>query len=382
MEYGDRRPSWGVLMAVVGVALLVGAISGGVSGALMAVLIPRNEPATPKAARTAEPEPPTTVLSLKEESTTVETVQRVLPGVVTLIVQAERRDAAGRVVGETNLGSGVVIDPRGYVLTNQHVVENQTKIMVKLASGEERPGSLIGDDSPFTDIAIVRIQPDNLTTIPIGDSDALALGQQVLAVGTVAFGSNLTDFRNNVTRGIVSGLHRRWPREDTVMEDLIQTDAAINHGNSGGALVNLGGELVGITTTVVRGTQSGFQVQGVAFAIPSKTFKPLADEIIRTGKVQRPYIGVQHRQLTPEIARQNGLPVQNGAVVLSVVENSPADKAGLRRNDIITRVAGTEITENNPYLNILVKQRPNSTVPVTYVRGGRETTVDLTIGLR
>src|SRR5581483_11568384 len=113
---------------------------------------------------------------------------------------------------ETNLGSGVVIDQRGYIVTNRHVIENATKITAKFADGQDRPAVLVGDDNPFTDIAVVRVQPDNLTVVPIGDSDSLELGQQVLAIGAVAFGSNLTDFRNNVTRGVVSGLHRRWPR--------------------------------------------------------------------------------------------------------------------------------------------------------------------------
>lgn len=384
MEFGDRRPAWGWVMAMVGIALFIGAISGAAAGGLMASLIDGGSSDKPAAGgnAAAQPDRPSTVLSLKEESATTEVTKKVLPGVVTLVVEAQRRDAAGRVIGETNLGSGVVIDQRGYIVTNRHVIENATKITVKFADGQDRPAVLVGDDGPFVDIAVVRVQPDNLTVVAVGDSDALVLGQQVLAIGAVAFGSNLTDFRNNVTRGVVSGLHRRWPREDTIMEDLIQTDAAVNHGNSGGALVNMGGELVGITTTVVRNTQNGFAVQGVAFALSSKTFKPLVDEIIRTGKVQRPYIGVQHKQLTSDLARQNNLPVQNGAVVLDVVPNSPADKAGIKRNDIIVKVGTLDITEDTPYLNVLVQQRPNTTVPVTYVRAGKETTVDVAIGLR
>ncbi len=382
MQYDERRPVWGLMLGVIGIALLVGIVSGAIAGGVVAVLVPKDAPAAPRSATTGEPPRPGTTIKLQEESGITETVQRVVPGVVTLLVEASRTDSAGRVIQEKNLGSGVVIDQRGYVITNQHVVENARRIVVKLSTGEERPGVLVGDDSPFTDIAVVRIQPDNLNPVPVGDSDALTLGQQVLAIGSIAFGANATDFRNNVTRGLVSGLHRRWPREDTVMEDLIQTDAAVNHGNSGGALVNLAGELVGITTTVVRGTQNGFQVQGVAFAIPSRTFRPLVDEIIATGKVQRPNIGITHKQITEEIARQSGFPVSAGAAVLDVVPNSPADKAGIRRGDVLTKLGETEITEDVPYLNILRKLQPNSTAPVTLLRSGREITVDVAVGVR
>lgn len=381
----SRRAAPSAIIGIAALALLVGAIAGGVSGGLVAALIGNGaSSSTPKASTsaTAGPAGNRTVVQLQEESGITGAVKKVLPGVVTLIVNAQHTDSAGRVVTELNLGSGVVIDDRGYILTNQHVVENANKIVVKLSSGEERPGVLVGDDSPFTDLAVIRVQPDGLPAVAIGDSDLLELGQQVLAIGSVAFSVNAADFRNNVTRGIVSGLHRRWPRDDTVMEDLIQTDAAVNHGNSGGALVNLQGQLVGITTTVVRGTQSNQLVEGVAFAIPSKTFGPIVETIIRDGHMPRPFVGIQHQQITIESARQGNLPVQNGAYIVSVSPDSPAAKVGLRRADIITRIAGVDITEENPYLNVLIKQAPNTTVPVTYVRGGRESTVDLTIGLR
>lgn len=385
----ERHPGWGMVLALIGVALLVGAVAGGVTGGLVAALIPRESASptrTPREAVRQTDAPVTTLRVTSEESAITETVAKVSPGVVTLIVQATRTDAAGRVFQETNIGSGVVIDPRGYIVTNQHVVENQRRITVRLQSGEERPGVLVGDDSPFTDIAVVRVQPEGLTVVPIGDSDALRLGQTVLAIGSPAFGSSprdvRNDFNNTVTRGIVSGLHRRWPKDDAIMEDLIQTDAAVNHGNSGGALVNLAGELVGITTTVVRGTPSGLQVQGVTFAISSRTFKPLVDEIIRTGKVQRPYLGIQHQLITPEIARQYGLPVQAGAYVVDVVPESPAAKAGIRPRDIIVRIDKMEIAEDMPYLNILAKLQPNTTVSIAFLRGGREMTADVTVGVR
>jgi S1-C subfamily serine protease len=188
------------------------------------------------------------------------------------------------------------------------------------------------------------------------------------------------EFRNNVTRGIVSGVHRRWPKDDTVMEDLIQTDAAINHGNSGGALVTLDGQLIGIMTTVVRGTQSGQQVQGVGFAISSRTFKPLVDQIIANGKTDRPYVGIVHQTISADQAQRARLPVTNGAAaVVDVVGDSPASRAGVLKGDIITKLADFEINDEQPYLYALVKMKPNTTVPLTVLRGGQEMQLSLDI---
>jgi S1-C subfamily serine protease len=239
-------------------------------------------------------------------------------------------------------------------------------------------------DAPFTDVAVVRIRPDNITVVPVGDSDAVVPGQGVLVIGSVAFNQQLfDDFRNNVTRGIVSGVHRTWPKDDTVMEDLIQTDAAINHGNSGGALVTMDGTLMGITTTVIRGTQSGQQVQGVGFAISSKTFMSLVSQIIQNGKTDRPFVGIVHQTISAEQAQRARLPVTNGAAsVVDVVENSPAARAGVQKGDIITKLADFDINDDQPYLAALVKLKPNTTVPLTVLRGGREVQVDLEVVAR
>ena len=378
---GQSSPLRGIA-GLLALAVVVGALSGAFAGASVALLVPRETKqarATPSAADVAGAP---SLVQVKEESGITETYKKVSPGVVTLTVQAQRSDSAGRVIRETNLGSGVIIDPRGYLITNEHVVRGATKIVVTLAGGEERPGVLVGDDAPFTDLALVRIQPDGLTVVPMGDSDALAPGQAVLAIGSVAFSASAVDFRNNVTRGIVSGVHRRWPRDDVVMEDLIQTDAAVNHGNSGGALVTMTGELIGITTTVVRGTQTGQQVEGVAFALSSRTFKPIIDQLIREGKTERPYVGIVHRQITPELAQQTRLSVQDGAVVLDVIADSPAAKAGIQKGDVITRLADQDISSDYPYLNALAKQRPNTSVPLTLLRGGREIRLNLEVGAR
>jgi serine protease Do len=379
----EERPSpWRGIAGLLALAVVVGALGGAFAGASVALLVPRETKPAKPAAAAADVAGAPNLLQVREESSITETFKKVSPGVVTLTVQAQRTDQVGRTIRETNLGSGVIIDPRGYLITNEHVVRGATKIVVTLADGEERPGVLVGDDAPFTDLALVRIQPDGLSVVPMGDSDALAPGQAVLAIGSVAFSPTASDFRSNITRGIVSGTHRRWPRDDVVMEDLIQTDAAINHGNSGGALVTMTGELVGITTTVVRGTQAGQQVEGVAFALSSRTFKPIVDQLIRSGKTERPYVGIIHRQITPELAQQARLSVQEGAVVLDVVADSPAAKAGIQKGDVITRLADQDISSDYPYLNALAKQRPNSTVLLTLLRSGRELKLNLDVGAR
>jgi S1-C subfamily serine protease len=381
----ERVSPWRGVMGILAIAVAVAALSGALAGASVALLVADdNSSARPTAAADEAVRGPSTLLQVTEQSAVTETFDKVSPGVVTLIVQAQRLDTNGRMIRETNLGSGVIIDDRGYLVTNEHVVRGATQITVIMHDGSQRPGVFVGDDAPFTDVAVVRIQPDNLTVVPIGDSDAVRPGQGVLTIGSVAFNQSMYDeFRNNVTRGIVSGVHRRWPKDDTVMEDLIQTDAAINHGNSGGALVTLDGQLVGITTTVVRGTQSGQQVQGVGFAISSRTFKPLVDQIIRNGKTDRPYVGIVHQTISAEQAQRARLPLANGAAaVVEVIENSPAARAGVQRGDIITKLADYEITDEQPYLYALVKMKPNTTVPLTIVRGGQEMQLNLEVTVR
>lgn len=376
----DRVSPWRGVMGILVIAVAVAAISGAFAGASVALLVSDGGSEAKSDAAAAEPGP-STLLKVTEESALTETFSKVSPGVVTLIVQAQHLDGNGRVVRETNLGSGVIIDERGYLVTNEHVVRDATQISVIMNDGSERPGVLVGDDAPFTDVAVVRIQPSGITVVPVGDSNSVQPGQGVLAIGSVAFNQQMYDqFRNNVTRGVVSGVHRRWPKDDTVMEDLIQTDAAINHGNSGGALVTLDGQLIGIMTTVVRGTQSGQQVQGVGFAISSRTFKSLVDQIVANGKTDRPYVGIVHQTISADQAQRARLPVTNGAAaVVDVIDNSPASRAGVQKGDIITKLADYEVNDDQPYLYALVKMKPNTTVPLTVLRGGQEMHLSLDI---
>jgi 2-alkenal reductase len=238
---------------------------------------------------------------------------------------------------------------------------------------------LIGTDAPFTDLAVIKIEKeDTYDTAELGDSDYLQPGQWVLAIG-----SALGDYRNTVTRGIISGLHRTLRDGEVVMDDLIQTDAPINHGNSGGPLVNSVGQVVGINTAVIRASDSSLDVaEGIGFAIPSNTARAVGEQLIRNGKVLRPFLGISHRKITPSLAAANNLPVTNGAYVLSVSPNTPASRAGIREKDIIVKIGDDIVDTQRPLLNVLMKYRPQETVKLTLNRGGKETQVEVTLGER
>jgi 2-alkenal reductase len=313
-----------------------------------------------------------------EESAVTEVVQEAGPAVVAVISETQpQRDSSGRLTTETAIGSGVIIDEQGFVITNEHVVRDAATVRVILHDGEEKPASLVGDDRPFTDLAVLRIQPGDLTAVPLGDSDALAPGQRVIAIG-----NTLSEFQNTVTLGVVSGLHRSWRREGMVMEDLVQTDAAINHGNSGGALLNTEGELVGLNTTVVRTTEAGETVEGVAFAISSNTIAPIAGAIMERGRYPRPFLGIVHLDVNPTVAQINNLPVSNGAYVAEVTPDSPAEAAGIQQGDIVVRMGDMTLSEDMPFINALSRLEPNRETEIAINRGGSEITLEVTPALR
>ncbi|MBI4498418.1 MAG: trypsin-like peptidase domain-containing protein [Chloroflexi bacterium] len=307
-------------------------------------------------------------VTLVEDSAVVKVVKQVSPAVVTVVSDLPpQRGTSGRLFRESASGSGVIIDRRGYIITNEHVVREGQTISVILADGRKLPAALVGTDDPFTDLAVIQISAENLPLAEFGDSDALIPGQRVVAIG-----SALGDFRNTVTMGIVSGLHRTWRGEGRTMEDLIQTDAAINHGNSGGPLVNALGQIVGINTSVIRATQAGDPVEGIGFAIPSNTVREVGRQLVERGRVARPYLGVSHQQITPALASLYGLPVRHGAFILRVNANSPAERAGLLEGDILTEIGGVPINEEQPFLNVLMRFSPDDKVVLTVNRDGKE----------
>ncbi|MDP2948683.1 MAG: trypsin-like peptidase domain-containing protein [Chloroflexota bacterium] len=358
------------MVSLVVLSLIVGGVAGGVAGALTARILSDGEleeTAAPVGIAT-----PTSgsAVSLSEESAITEAVGKALPSVVAIV--SEEATLPGEDQQPVALGSGVIIDERGYIVTNEHVVRDATSVRVALYGGEERQATVVGHDSPFTDLAVLKIPSGGLSPMSVGDSDALVSGQRVIAVG-----NPLHDFRSSVSVGVVSGVQRRWQRDGIFMEDLIQTDAAVNPGNSGGALIDVLGQLVGMPTSVVR-SDNGRDVEGIALAISSKTIREVAGEIIEQGRVRRAYLGVSHIDLTPEVAAARGLREQRGAWISSVGEGTPAAQAGIEVGDIILRMGGQDVTASAPFLNVLMGLQPDETVPVVLSRDGQQLTVDVT----
>jgi 2-alkenal reductase len=289
-------------------------------------------------------------------------VRKVGPAVVTVVNQLE-----GGVAGNsfsltpTASGSGVIIDSRGYIVTNYHVVENQQSLQVIFSDGNKASAKLVGTD-PFTDLAVIKVDVPVPAVARWGDSDALEPGQPVVAIG-----SALGDFRNTVTAGVVSALGRDLEDANSpALRNLIQTDAAINHGNSGGPLIDLNGQVVGINVAVVRGTGIGGDVaEGLGFAIPGNTAREVSDQIINNGAVRRPYIGISYQNITPQIAAYYGLARDHGILVSEVRPGSPADRAGIKPGSIITRFDGQELDQDTSLLELLMQHQVGDSVQLT-----------------
>ncbi|MGN6452313.1 MAG: DegQ family serine endoprotease [Steroidobacteraceae bacterium] len=266
-------------------------------------------------------------------------------------------------------GSGVIFDARsGYIVTNAHVVENASEITVTLQDGRDLKAEIIGSDTP-SDVAVLKVKPDGLTQIPLGDSAKMEVGDFVVAIG------NPFGLQHTVTSGIISGLSRSGINPDGY-EDFIQTDASINPGNSGGALVNLRGELIGINTAIL--SRSGGNI-GIGFAIPVNMAHSVMDQLIRYGSVKRGQLGVSMYTVTPDIAHSLGLPSVVGALVSQVVEGSPADHAGIRTGDVITSVNGQPVKSNSELRNTIGLLRVGDRVDIGLLRDGKPVRVTAVI---
>lgn len=268
------------------------------------------------------------------------------------------------------LGSGVIIDKdKGYVVTNNHVIDDADEIIVTLKDGRQFEAKKIGSDAE-SDVALLKIEPKNLTEVKIADSDKLRVGDFVVAIGN-PFGLGQT-----VTSGIVSAKGRSGLANQT-LEDYIQTDAAINSGNSGGALVNLNGELVGINTAIIA--PGGGNV-GIGFAIPSVMMQNLVDQLIEFGEVKRGVLGITGRDLDAEIAKSFDLDIAQGAFVLQVMEDSSADKGGLESGDVITHVDGVKIRSFNELRSKVSTKGAGSEIELTVERKGKTIKLDVVLG--
>jgi serine protease Do len=267
-----------------------------------------------------------------------------------------------------NLGSGVIIDSGGYILTANHVIHGAEEIRVTLSDKREFKGTIVGTDV-MTDIGVIKIDAENLPTIQLGNSDKLRVGETVLAIGS-PYGLSQT-----VTMGIVSAVGRANVGIADY-EDFIQTDAAINPGNSGGALVNVKGELVGINTAIFS-TSGGYQ--GIGFAVPINMAKSVMESLIREGKVIRGWLGITIQSLTPELAEQFNIKDERGVLVGDVVEGSPAEKAGLERGDVIIEYDGKKVEEPNQLRNMVANTPPGREVEIKIIRGDQKETKKLVI---
>ncbi|MBI3462252.1 MAG: trypsin-like peptidase domain-containing protein [Planctomycetes bacterium] len=308
--------------------------------------------------------------------------KRVAPAVVNvsnLAVQEYavlRRDPFGRRyrdreygLSTQGTGSGIVVDPKGYVVTNNHVVRGADRVQVRFSHGEELGARLVGSD-PHTDLAVLKVEQSDLVAAEFGDSDELEVGDWVLAIG------NPFGLEQSVTAGIISAKGRSGIVEEVDIEDFLQTDAAINPGNSGGPLVNLKGQVVGVNSAIL--TESG-GYQGVGFAIPSNMARSVVESLIAEGKVTRGWLGIKGQPLTPRIAQQKGLKTASGIMVMAVVPGSPAARAGLRIGDLIISMGGRKISRVDELRAQLATARVGSTVKVTFERDGTSREVEITI---
>jgi len=306
-----------------------------------------------------------------------DTVDRVGQAVVTVVNTQPARQSLSGTVEPVGSGSGAIISDEGYIVTNNHVVEGAASLSVILADGTELPAELIGVDT-FADLAVVKVEGQMPAVMEFGNSDYIKPGETAIAIG-----SPLGDFKNTVTVGVISAIDRAIDTSSSYqMEGLIQTDAAINSGNSGGPLVNLAGQIIGINTLVVRGQAGSAPAEGLGFSIPSNVARAVVDQIIEYGYVSRPALGVSWGWITPDIARRNQLPVEYGAYLTTVGEGTPAERAGLMAGDIVLKMNDQVLDTEHPFVNTLFEYSPGDTVILTVLRNGEELQIEVVLGDR
>ena len=318
--------------------------------------------------------------SIPADEPVARVASRVGPSVVQVNVKAVQQTPLGTERGE-GIGSGVIYRSDGYIITNNHVVEEATDVSVAFADGTIEEARVVGAD-PNTEIAVIRVDRDDLPAATFDTRNTPIVGQVAVAIGSPS------GFESTVTSGVVSGVGREFPPELTgdskaarsALTDLIQTDAAISPGNSGGALSDRDGEIIGINVAYLPPAQTG--AENLGFAIPSDTAVSVADQLIEKGKVTTPYLGVLTTDLSPEDAGRFDLPVASGALVERVVAGSAAKKAGVRKGDIITALGAARVAGYGDLLGALRDHKPGDTVTLTIFRNGDEKRLEVTLGER
>jgi serine protease Do len=308
-------------------------------------------------------------------SPTAVLVELLRPSVVHIKSEAATLDVFGQLVPSSGVGTGFIIDGQGHIVTNNHVIsinngEPADDITVTLDDGSQHTAEIVGRDPP-TDIAVLKIDAESLKVAALGDSSSLKVGEDVIAIG------NALDLPGGptVTKGVVSALGRLIQEAGVSIPDAIQTDAAINPGNSGGPLVNMNGDVVGITTAVIRGN-----AEGIGLAISIDTAEPIIQELIAGGSVNRGFLGITIQEITPSLAQQFDLAIDRGVGIRSVQPNGPADNAGFEQGDIIVRLGDTEIRTSGDLFSALTEHRAEDVVEVEYYHNGTRETAEVTLG--
>jgi len=316
-------------------------------------------------------------VSIDESSAIIDVASKAGPSVVRIFTEGVDPNSIVQ-QPESGVGSGIIFDPNGWILTNRHVVAGTTSLKVELKDGSRFDGKVYGVDT-LTDLAIVKIEATGLPAATMGDSDGLKVGELVIAIG-----SPLGTFSNSVTSGIVSATGRRIQTDGGDLRNLIQTDAAINPGNSGGPLLDASAAVIGVNTAIARDST------GIGFSIPINIAQPLMRQALAGQQLSRPYIGIHFVQLDTQYAKDNNVPVKDGALVQDdrttgdpgVVPNGPAARAGLKVGDIVTKIGNQAIDTLHPLDALLSQYSPGDSVALTVLRDGATITVNLTLGTR
>jgi len=353
-----------VLLAAFAGAALLSACSDGNSNAATAT-------------RTAE-EQPTEHASSRDDGqvlSTEEIVRKLRPSVVQVTTEGAQLDIFGQEEQSRGVGTGVIIDDQGHIVTNNHVVRLDGSVSQRVTvtvDGERTVRAEVVGTDPQTDLAVLKINQSDLTTAELGDSASVPVGAEVVAIG-YALG---LEGDPTVTQGVVSAKGRVIQEQNTAINDALQTDASINPGNSGGPLVDDQGRVVGINTAIFQGAQN------IGFAISIDLVKPIVDELIREGRVARGFLGILTQDITPGIAASNELPVDKGVIIAQVDATSPAGQAGLEAGDVIVRLEDTDIENSGDLLEALRRYRAGQQVTVSYYRGSRQQETQVTLGER
>ena len=316
------------------------------------------------------------------EGSVADIVNQVSESVVSILTSVKATSFFGQSYDSSAAGTGIIVSSDGYILTNKHVIDGATKISVVLDDGTTYEDVKLVEVDPLNDVAFLKIDNvSDLKAATLGDSKTITVGQQVIAIGNA-----LGQYQNTVTSGIVSGIGRSLTATDASgsmseqLTDMIQTDAAINSGNSGGPLINAAGQVIGINTA------TGVSAENMGFAIPISSIKGMLGQLIESGKASRSYLGVYYTAITPEIAKEHNLPVSAGVYLYtnskysSIISGSPADKADLKNKDIITAINGVKIGLSGSLSSIIGEYKPGDTVQLTVIREGKEIAVNVTLG--